>query len=250
MTDIFISHAEEDQDIVNLLVEGLGHSGYSTWHYERDSNLPVDFIEAVRRAIEKAHVFLLVVSSHSIKSVHVDRELFAAYDKGKHFISILRDMSYAEFQKLKPKWAFILGPMLSLPLPPGEEGVSSILPALVEGLLEKGVEPSCIPPSPQETQDFLFHLRITRGSGAGRTFPLALQDVVTVGKSKRARFSISGDDFLGRIHFLVVSTPSRCYVKDLNSTNGTSVNGRKISERTMLLPKDRIEAGENLFELI
>jgi hypothetical protein len=36
MSDIFISHVEEDEGIAQEIARGLESAGYTTWYYERD----------------------------------------------------------------------------------------------------------------------------------------------------------------------------------------------------------------------
>lgn len=51
------------------------------------------------------------------------------------------------------------------------------------------------------------------------------------------------DDLLSKQHFVIDVTKMGCYIEDLESTNGTSVNGVKITSRRILLDGDVITAG-------
>ena len=72
-------------------------------------------------------------------------------------------------------------------------------------------------------------LTVIEGPQAGRVFEFDRHDTFIVGRAKAAQFRLSEDDeFFSRNHFLVEVNPPLCRIMDLNSTNGTRVNGRKI----------------------
>ena len=51
------------------------------------------------------------------------------------------------------------------------------------------------------------------------------------------------DDRLSKQHFVIEVTKMGCYIEDLESTNGTFVNGVKLTNRRMLLDGDEINVG-------
>lgn len=72
-------------------------------------------------------------------------------------------------------------------------------------------------------------LTVIEGPQAGTVFEFDRHDTFIVGRAKAAQFRLSEDDeFFSRNHFLVEVNPPLCRIMDLNSTNGTRVNGRKI----------------------
>ena len=76
----------------------------------------------------------------------------------------------------------------------------------------------------------------------GRTIPLTSGRVV-VGRSRECDIRID-DGNVSRRHFeLVQEGPTAWAVADLGSTNGTEVNGRRVSGRKRLDDGDRISAG-------
>ena len=40
VSEIFISHVEEDEGVALEIARGLEAAGYRTWYYERDANVP------------------------------------------------------------------------------------------------------------------------------------------------------------------------------------------------------------------
>ena len=72
-------------------------------------------------------------------------------------------------------------------------------------------------------------LTVIEGPQVGTVFEFDQHDTFIVGRAKAAQFRLSEDDnFFSRNHFLVEVNPPLCRIMDLNSTNGTRVNGRTI----------------------
>ena len=87
-------------------------------------------------------------------------------------------------------------------------------------------------------------LTVTTGPHAGREFTFDGHDNFIVGRSKAAQFRLpSKDQFFSRNHFLVEVNPPLCRLLDLNSTNGTHVNGKQVAS-VELHDGDSIEAGD------
>ena len=87
-------------------------------------------------------------------------------------------------------------------------------------------------------------LTVTTGPHAGREFTLDGHDNFIVGRAKAAQFRLpSKDQYFSRNHFLVEVNPPLCRLLDLNSTNGTLVNGTQVMS-IELHDGDTIEAGD------
>lgn len=68
---------------------------------------------------------------------------------------------------------------------------------------------------------------------------------VTVGRSTQADLTVK-DDRMSRLHFGIRFEDGAYYIKDLESRNGTHLNGEKI-ETSELTPGDDIRAGSMHF---
>jgi pSer/pThr/pTyr-binding forkhead associated (FHA) protein len=89
-------------------------------------------------------------------------------------------------------------------------------------------------------------LTVKKGPHEGREFEFEEHDTFIVGRSARAQFRLPlKDASLSRVHFMVEVNPPQCRLTDLGSTNGTKVNGRKISAAD-LADGDLIEAGQTV----
>jgi pSer/pThr/pTyr-binding forkhead associated (FHA) protein len=69
---------------------------------------------------------------------------------------------------------------------------------------------------------------------------------ITLGRSDKADLAIPGDADVSRFHAQIEFTPDGPRIRDLNSLNGTYVNGQKIPrEGLMLKPGDKIALADN-----
>ena len=90
-----------------------------------------------------------------------------------------------------------------------------------------------------------FLLTVTDGPHKGQTFPFADRDVVLLGRSKKAHLNLSEDGLLSRVHFMVEANGASCRLSDMNSHNGTFVNGQRVTT-TELSDGDQIKAGKSV----
>jgi hypothetical protein len=108
----------------------------------------------------------------------------------------------------------------------GEEGVGTTLdpelarPRLLDSLV------------PEDTGIFL---RVENGANAGTVFTLSSGGTYLMGREgarKHAEISLLG--------------PDAYFLRDLASTNGTFVNGRRVTEKVSLRSEDRIRIGDTM----
>ncbi|HWG45615.1 MAG TPA: FHA domain-containing serine/threonine-protein kinase [Gemmataceae bacterium] len=92
-------------------------------------------------------------------------------------------------------------------------------------------------------------LTIISGPHQGQEFVFDGHDTFLVGRTKDAHFQLSYDDpYFSRRHFLVEVNPPRCRLIDLNSRNGTQLNGVRI-QTTEVADGDEIGAGHTVFKV-
>jgi FHA domain len=86
-------------------------------------------------------------------------------------------------------------------------------------------------------------LKITGGNAAGQT--ITLEQELVIGRSTPGLGSLGGDTEISRVHARIFNDPSgRLMVEDLGSTNGTFVNGNRISGQQPLNPGDQVRVGQ------
>jgi hypothetical protein len=140
MADVFISHAEEDTSLASDIADAIERLGFSAWYYERDTILGKSYILQVGEAIDTCRVVILLISSHSLGSHQVTKEVVRAHESNKPFMPLLTDVSHGEFQTRQPEWRTAVGAAASVRIPP--EGVSRIVPQLTRGLSALGLHPA------------------------------------------------------------------------------------------------------------
>ena len=96
---------------------------------------------------------------------------------------------------------------------------------------------------------FMPKLIIEKGPNKGETFTLTSQfRTVLVGRESSAHLKLT-DTMTSRLHFKVESRTDGFYLLDMESMNGTFVNGKRVSEK-LLKMGDMIQIGETLISFI
>ena len=86
--EVYISHAYKDKSIADAICNGLESSGVKCWIAPRDIPVGEDWVKAVRRAIESASLFVLVLSENANAAPHVEREIANAFYTGRKIVPI------------------------------------------------------------------------------------------------------------------------------------------------------------------
>ena len=89
-------------------------------------------------------------------------------------------------------------------------------------------------------------LRVVQGDDLDRQYKLADGEVV-VGRDPSCQIVIP-DDSVSRRHARLLVRNDTCLIEDLQSRNGTFVNGQKTEGRRRLANRDRVEIGVTAFE--
>ena len=143
MSDIFISHIEEDADIAIKIASGLEGRGYTTWYYERDSLIGPQYLLQIPQAIKQSKAMLVIISPDSLGSNQVTNEVISAYEDRKYFIPLLRNITHSEFQQRQPLWKQAIGAATSSPIP--KELTEDYFSRIIKGLKYLGIQPSVNP---------------------------------------------------------------------------------------------------------
>lgn len=114
-----------------------------------------------------------------------------------------------------------------------------------------GVLTSCRPDRiislPQRERSYMAaRLVVYKGKLRGKIFNLPIAGRVVLGRSSQASIVIP-DANLSRSHCSISATPRGYVLEDLNSTNGTFVNGKRTA-KALLREGDRIVMGETEME--
>jgi pSer/pThr/pTyr-binding forkhead associated (FHA) protein len=88
---------------------------------------------------------------------------------------------------------------------------------------------------------------ISQGNQAGLAADLA-SGVIMIGRGADCELILE-DDYVSTRHARVVSTPNGIYIEDLGSTNGTYVNGQRITAPTTITLADTVRIGKTILRL-
>jgi hypothetical protein len=82
--------------------------------------------------------------------------------------------------------------------------------------------------------------------GKGRRF--ALESEVTIGRAAGCDITVD-DNYASQLHARVFRREGALHVEDLGSTNGTYLNGRKVSAPLPVKRGDQVKVGATVFEV-
>jgi serine/threonine-protein kinase len=94
-----------------------------------------------------------------------------------------------------------------------------------------------------------FRLAVVAGPHEGREFTFDGRDTFLVGRTPDCHLSLSYDDpYVARRQFLLEINPPRCRLTDLDSRNGTFLNGVRV-KTAEVSQGDRIAIGQTVFQV-
>lgn len=93
-----------------------------------------------------------------------------------------------------------------------------------------------------------YALRFISGKYQGGEFPLRMDREIVIGRSSDLDMVLV-EDMVSRRHAKIATTNGEITIQDLGSTNGTFVNGEKVS-KTSLREGDRILVGTSIIKLV
>lgn len=96
--------------------------------------------------------------------------------------------------------------------------------------------------------DIRYNLRFISGKYQGGEFPLSLGRDLLIGRSPDVDLVLA-EDMVSRKHARILAGEGSFAIEDLDSTNGTFVNGEKV-QRTGLRQGDRILIGTSILKLV
>jgi pSer/pThr/pTyr-binding forkhead associated (FHA) protein len=106
------------------------------------------------------------------------------------------------------------------------------------------------PPPPKRTKRPRGDPRVlvvTQGSQTGQSAALA-DGVIMIGRGADCQI-ILDDDYVSTRHARVVSGENGVYVEDMGSTNGSYVNGQRITAPTTITMSDTVRIGKTILKL-
>lgn len=87
------------------------------------------------------------------------------------------------------------------------------------------------------------YVLVKSGPIEGHKYAVKTAAPILIGRSEEADIHIGYDQYCSRRHAKVYWSNDKCYIQDLESTNGTYVNGKKLTGSIELSNNDAISLG-------
>jgi hypothetical protein len=97
-----------------------------------------------------------------------------------------------------------------------------------------------------DARPYSGRLVVVRGAGLASGAEYGVGPGIGIGRAGANDISIE-DSFASGRHARLYDREGVVYIEDMNSTNGTYVNGRRLGAQQMLRPDDRIRIGDTEF---
>lgn len=85
--------------------------------------------------------------------------------------------------------------------------------------------------------------KVRKGAG----YPIA--EELTLGRAAACSISLPDDTFASQLHARIVRNGDEVCIDDLGSTNGSFVNGERVTSMHALVIGDRVQVGSTIFEV-
>lgn len=83
---------------------------------------------------------------------------------------------------------------------------------------------------------------------AGERFEVEAES--TLGRAPACTISLTHDTFISQVHVRLTKQNKNLFIEDLQSTNGTLLNNKKLEGLTRLKKGDRVTIGRSVFEVV
>jgi pSer/pThr/pTyr-binding forkhead associated (FHA) protein/tRNA A-37 threonylcarbamoyl transferase component Bud32 len=95
----------------------------------------------------------------------------------------------------------------------------------------------------------MFYLKFVKGAYEGKIFPIKSEEISIGRSSDNVLILPPSDQSISRNHTLIENKFNQLYLTDLNSKNGTYLNGRRIlpKKKILMKPGDSIKIGSSIF---
>ncbi|WP_448002078.1 FHA domain-containing protein FhaB/FipA [Agromyces bauzanensis] len=124
---------------------------------------------------------------------------------------------------------------------------AGVAPGAPTGAVSHPAAPASGPGGETASTENATRLVITSGQKAGAEFPLG-RDEITIGRSSDSAIIIR-DDYTSTHHARLMLWNGRWMIQDLDSTNGTFLNGSRVTVPTPIPLGATVKVGATTFEL-
>lgn len=233
---VFISYSTKNQLEADALRQLLIDNGISTWMAPGDIPAGSKYAQVISKAVKNCACFILLLSENAQNSVWVAKETERAVNYRKPIIPVqIEDVRLnEEFEMYISTDQIVAVPKIDNSSPEIRKLIQGISPYLSLTVCES-----------EDT-----HLQMKNTNDSNCRFELVHGSFI-VGADKRKCTFFIDDNMVSKIHAIIDVTDRCITIKDLNTTNGTLVNGKRIASNTEIEIKanDTLQFGNSEFIL-
>ena len=211
-------------------------NGISTWMAPGDIPAGSKYAQVISKAVKNCACFILLLSENAQNSVWVAKETERAVNYRKPIIPV-----QIEDVRLNEEFEMYISTDQIVAVPKIDNSSSEIR-KLIQGISPYLSLTVC------ESED--THLQMKNTNDSNCRFELVHGSFI-VGADKRKCTFFIDDNMVSKIHAIIDVTDRCITIKDLNTTNGTLVNGKRIASNTEIEIKanDTLQFGNSEFVL-
>jgi hypothetical protein len=260
MKNVFISHSSKDLDFVFANVKGVfDELGFCAWCSATSVRLASDWEQQIRRALLQADWFVVVLSPDAVKSEWVQAETHWAFEnkRGRVLPIMARSCDPADAH-------LRLGTLQFLDFRADPEAGRRQLGDLLRGHAPRlttalGRHATAAAPVQEQTtliskrREARLRLRIECADGTASEHSMQICNWAVIGRATDADLPLA-DDCVSRKHARIAVVPgdtgNHLTLMDLDSANGTLLNGQGVAADHPLKVGDRIELGDSRLHIL
>jgi hypothetical protein len=157
-------------------------------------------------------------------------------------------LRFLEYVFLAVLYLFFLRVLRAVWVELREPRLLPVAPAPVEVPEQERAEPKPAATSTHKGRRVPRQLSVV-GPDQAKQGPYPLGEELTIGRAPGCAVPLTSDNFVSQVHARVFRSGDDYWVEDLGSTNGTLVNGRKLTAPVALRRGDRLQVGRSVLEL-
>jgi hypothetical protein len=157
VADVFISYVKKEGALAAEVSGALEHGRFTSWLFERDGDVPgPSYATDIVAALTVSKVLLVLISSASMESHQICREVEFAHNHKKRFLPILVDVTLEQMRLRRPDWDWMFGTAVIIHLSENRKedlekivrGLRTLMPVAAPALANAAVALSGTMPSP------------------------------------------------------------------------------------------------------
>lgn len=205
---IFFSYCHKDEERVYPIIGNLMKQGFRIW-YDDGIDPGTEWPEVIAEHLEKSAACVAFVSEMSLLSHNCRKEINFAILKGRPLLIVMLDDA-----QLSPGLEMQLSTVQSVLAYKNGVDITAEIEKFPDALCCKGKV---------EKEEYLYLIRQKSGQ------PVILYNGLVIGRAEDCGYPLTGSDNVSSHHGTITKENEKLLITDNGSTNGTFLNGRKLT---------------------